>query len=142
MNISKSKSIVIFEETVKTTNDNRIKLIEETIQFCEEKNIRVTMDHYEFYLVLDEAVSNAMEHGNRWVVDKLVSVKVMEPQEKEIEIRIEDEGNGFNPDNIPKSAGGLNTLSPRGRGIIIIRKFCKAFWNKKGNEIRLLLSIH
>ena len=141
MQTSGSKTHNLFEETVKTTNDNRIKLIEDTIKWFEQNNIRVTIDHYEFYLILDEAISNAMEHGNQWVVDKHVTVKIFQPVNENIEICISDEGKGFNPMNIPEKANGFDNLSSRGRGIIIIKKFCNIYWNDAGNSVRLVLSI-
>lgn len=141
MQTPQSKTHIIFEEIVKTTNDNRIKLIEDTIKYFETNNIRVIIDHYEFYLVLDEAISNAMEHGNHWIVDKYVTVQVYQPVNENIEICISDEGEGFNLENIPEKPNGLDSLSSRGRGIIIIKKFCNIYWNEAGNVIRLILSI-
>ena len=131
----------IFEEVVKTTNDNRIKLIEDTINYLNENNIVVNLDHYELYLILDEAISNAMEHGNKWIVDKHVILQIIFSSEKKIEIRVKDEGDGFDPEIVPIKTGEIKPLISRGRGIIIIKKFCEVIWNNVGNEIRLFLSI-
>jgi len=142
MNDSKSKVDILYEDAVKSTNDNRIKLIEDTIHFFSEHDFGIQIDHYEFYLILDEAISNAMEHGNRWVVDKLVRLKILRTGESDVEIYIKDEGEGFNPENIPVKSNDIQSLSSRGRGIIIIKKFCEVSWNETGNEIRLFLPFH
>jgi len=142
MSMQQEKTGTMFEETVRTTNDNRIKLIENSIKFLNDNKIDVNVDHYELYLILDEAISNAMEHGNTWNADKHVIVKILNSDEEKVEIRIKDEGNGFNPQMIPEQPREIHNLSSRGRGIIIIKKFCKVLWNEVGNEIQLLLSKH
>jgi anti-sigma regulatory factor (Ser/Thr protein kinase) len=140
MNDSVQKVDVIFEEVVKTTNDNRIKLIEDTIKYFNDNNLRVNVDHYEFYLVLDEAISNAMEHGNQWMVDKHVCLQIFRPYNEKIEICVKDDGTGFNPSKVSEKPGDIHSLSSRGRGIIIIKKFCNVSWNESGNEVRLFLT--
>lgn len=139
MKISRSQNGIIFEENVKTTNDNRIKLIENTISFFENKKYLTTIDHYEFYLILDEAISNAMEHGNQWNIEKHVTLRVFQPEENKMEISIEDQGNGFNPEIIPEQINGIQAMNPRGRGILIIKKFCDVLWDNNGRIIRMFL---
>lgn len=141
MNIAMEKNDVIFGETVKTTNDNRIKLIEDAIAFIENRKFLVKIDHYEFYLILDEAISNAMEHGNHWNLEKHVYLRILHPENNRLEIDIEDEGSGFDPDVLPEKANGMQTLSPRGRGILIIKKFCNASWSNNGKTIKMSLAL-
>ncbi|MDH4262799.1 MAG: ATP-binding protein [Spirochaetia bacterium] len=141
MNGSENGLDIIFEEVVKTTNDNRIKLIEDTIKYFNDNSIVVNLDHYELYLILDEAISNAMEHGNKWIVDKHVFLQITRRSDEKVEISVKDEGDGFDPNLVPLNVGENKPMVSRGRGIIIIKKFCEVFWNNMGNEIRLLLSI-
>lgn len=70
-------------------------------------------------LILDELLTNAIEHGNKYDISKKVIVKYrFNEKEEGIQIEISDEGEGFpidiikNPDN----------SSERGRGIFIVRK--------------------
>jgi serine/threonine-protein kinase RsbW len=73
-------------------------------------------------LSLREAVNNAIIHGNQNNPEKKVEV-VMEAGEKEIFLRIWDEGRGFDVYSIPDPTKEENLLRPHGRGIFLISKF-------------------
>jgi anti-sigma regulatory factor (Ser/Thr protein kinase) len=131
---------LIFSKSVKTENDARLKLIDEVIDFTKKLNLDLKLDRYEYYLVLDEAITNSMEHGNRWKADKSIHLKTYF-KDKYLYIVIKDEGIGFNSEFAIKNyKASSKVLSPRGRGIFIIRKFCKVSWNSIGNEITLRIN--
>lgn len=137
MNISQE---YIFTETVLASNENRLALIKSIIDFFSKKRLSPTIDQYEFYLVLDEAISNAMEHGNKWNPEKKVTVSIQVKSPTTVMIFIKDEGEGFDPNSIPSNQGkGLTSL--RGRGIFIIKKFCKVDWNEAGNCVSLSIEV-
>lgn len=73
-------------------------------------------------LSLREAVNNAIIHGNQNCRDKKVEV-VMEAKDKEILLRIWDEGRGFDIYSLPDPTKEENLLRPHGRGIFLISKF-------------------
>lgn len=133
-----------YTRAVQTSQDSRLKLIEDIISFLDRNSFDTEMDRYELYLILDEAVTNAMEHGNRWVPDKQVFVRVyQESQESDsIRIGVRDEGLGFNTENIPSDLRLNGSLSPRGRGLYIIKKFCELEFNRLGNEITLICPLN
>ncbi len=95
----------------------------------------------ELILAVDEAVTNAMEHGNRWDPDKNIHVRVR-LTDNELIIRIKDEGTGFDP-RILESTGnkGKTGLSMRGRGISLITRLSRATWNPKGNQIEMRINL-
>jgi serine/threonine-protein kinase RsbW len=132
---------IIYEDIVKTTNDGRIQLIENTIKSFERNKYPIKIDQYELYLILDEAISNAMEHGNKWNIEKKVRLTVYKPIDDTVMVEVEDEGNGFNPELIPQKISADSPLSPRGRGIIIIKKFCNIAWDKSGKIIKLFINL-
>jgi serine/threonine-protein kinase RsbW len=73
-----------------------------------------------------ESVVNAIKHGNRNDESKRVAVEFTpvpahEPQE--IIIRVEDEGEGFDPEEIADPLAPENILKSSGRGIFLIRSF-------------------
>lgn len=129
-----------YRRTVKTDNASRLRLIDEMIEFLNQSDPPVDLDYYDLYLILDEAITNSMEHGNRWGPEKRIHVTVW-PVAEEMLITIKDEGVGFNPDLVRHDPGDLTKLSPRGRGIFIIKKFCQVSWNSIGNEITLRLPL-
>lgn len=137
MNVSQK---YMFTETVHTTNEQRLALIKSIIDFFNKSSFSTVIDQYEFYLILDETISNAMEHGNKWDPEKTVTVDIEAPSPTAVKITITDEGEGFDPGEIPPNRGKELT-SLRGRGIFIIKKFCSAEWNATGNQVSLAIEI-
>lgn len=69
-----------------------------------------------------EAVINAIRHGNREMPGKRVVVEV-DVDGADVVIRVADEGEGFDPDNLPDPTAPENLLRPSGRGIFMMRQF-------------------
>ena len=78
----------------------------------------------EYWLVtaLREAVANAVRHGNRRDPERLVRIAYT-IDNSTITIRVEDEGDGFDPADIPDPTDPENLLRPSGRGIFYMRQF-------------------
>ena len=78
----------------------------------------------EYWLVTAhrEAVANAVRHGNRPDPDRLVRVAYT-IDNSTVTIRVEDEGQGFDPADIPDPTDPENLLRPSGRGIFYMRQF-------------------
>jgi serine/threonine-protein kinase RsbW len=73
-----------------------------------------------------ESVVNAIKHGNRNDETKRVVVEftpVPADDPEELVIRIEDEGEGFDPEEIADPLAPENILKSSGRGIFLIRNF-------------------
>jgi serine/threonine-protein kinase RsbW len=73
-----------------------------------------------------ESVINAIKHGNREDSAKLVTVEftftpVNDPDE--LVVRVLDEGEGFDPDNVADPLAPENILKSSGRGIFFMRSF-------------------
>ncbi|MBN2160390.1 MAG: ATP-binding protein [Spirochaetes bacterium] len=90
----------------------------------------------DLYLSLDEAITNAMEHGNGWNPKKKVTVTA-DIAGRDLLISIADEGKGFDTRDIRANLHNRDILSTRGRGIYIISQFCDISWNSRGNQINL-----
>lgn len=69
---------------------------------------------------ITEIVNNAILHGNKNDPSKLVTVQLKFGRD-DVEVRIKDEGKGFNPDSIPNPIDESNLLNQVGRGIFIVR---------------------
>jgi serine/threonine-protein kinase RsbW len=69
-----------------------------------------------------EAVANAIKHGNAQDPGKQVHVDLAVDEEYLI-IRVEDEGEGFDPDRIKDPLAPENLLRPNGRGIFYMKSF-------------------
>ena len=73
-------------------------------------------------LALDEALSNAVKHGNKLDPAKFVEVEYTVSDEG-ICIRIRDEGPGFEPATVPDPTLDENLERPHGRGIMLMRAY-------------------
>ncbi|MBI1336746.1 MAG: ATP-binding protein [Phycisphaera sp.] len=73
-------------------------------------------------LALDEALANAIHHGNRDDANKKVTVRYSAtPQE--VRITVCDEGPGFVPDTVPDPTSEENLIKPHGRGVMLIKAY-------------------
>ncbi|GAB6167251.1 ATP-binding protein [Thermostilla marina] len=79
-------------------------------------------DVFAVHLALTEAISNAVEHGNRKDPRKSLRIAV-DLTAKRIRIAIEDEGSGFLPEEVPDPTHPDRIGHPRGRGLHLIRCF-------------------
>ena len=92
-----------------------------------------------------ESVVNAIKHGNQHDLAKRVAVEFTQVPAKdpaELVIRVEDEGEGFDPENIADPLAPENLLKSSGRGIFLIRSFMDDVEVKRratrGMEVRMV----
>ena len=72
-------------------------------------------------LVMDEALSNAIVHGNKGREDRKVHVRIYVSSHRFF-VQVEDEGEGFRPDETPDPKRSDNLIKPSGRGIFLMRE--------------------
>lgn len=134
--MGQQKKHYILNESFPSDQNKRKEIIDSLCQKIVESPIQMDITPEELYLSLDEAITNAMEHGNKWDSRKMITVAVV-ADTKEIHILITDQGQGFNTSEIEGLLKNRDILSTRGRGIYIINQFCDITWNEKGNQIDL-----
>jgi serine/threonine-protein kinase RsbW len=71
-------------------------------------------------IAVREAVVNAVVHGNRYNEKKKVRFSVVKHSERLI-VRVADEGEGFEVEQVPDPLAPENLLRASGRGIFLIR---------------------
>ena len=92
-------------------------------------------DVFAVQLALVEALVNAMKHGNRYDATKTVTVACILSDDC-IHIEIADEGDGFDPEEVPDPTREENLDLPSGRGIMLIRSFMTGVtFNEVGNRV-------
>lgn len=72
-------------------------------------------------LLVSEAVTNAIEHGNKLDPSKEVDVEII-IADKKIETIVKDQGEGFNPEETDDPLQEENLLNARGRGVFLIKE--------------------
>ena len=100
---------------------DNIHLVEQFVDdICAE--YRVKEDYYgEILISMTEAVNNAIVHGNKMDTSKNVKVTFEVPDDKNLRFKIEDEGPGFDYENLPDPTAPENIEKPHGRGVFLMR---------------------
>jgi serine/threonine-protein kinase RsbW len=89
------------------------------------------------HLSLEEAIVNAIKHGNRLDVEKQVRIDC-ELSSCELRVEVCDQGSGFNPDLVPDCTEDENLDNPSGRGIMLMRTFMSSVeYNQLGNRVTM-----
>jgi serine/threonine-protein kinase RsbW len=89
-------------------------------------------------LSLEEAVINAIKHGNELDDTKKVVVGFAIDDERAI-ISVADEGEGFDPASVPDPTLDENLIAMSGRGLSLIRAYMdEVRFNDKGNDITMI----
>jgi serine/threonine-protein kinase RsbW len=90
------------------------------------------------YVALDEAFVNAVKHGNKNDPNKLVRITAeLSPQEASF--TVEDEGEGFNVQEIPDPCDPANLFKSSGRGVLLIYNIMdEVEYNAQGNRVKMV----
>ncbi len=89
-------------------------------------------------LAIEEAVVNAIKHGNKRDPQKRVFVHCKVDSER-VWLQIEDEGDGFVLAEVPDPTAIENLDKPSGRGIRLMESFLTSIaYNDKGNCVTLV----
>jgi CheY-like chemotaxis protein len=88
-------------------------------------------------VTIDEAVTNAIKHGNKFQEDKKVTIDVSINTDR-IKMIVADEGPGFDVKSVPDPTNPSNFLKPSGRGILFMTiGMDEVRYNEKGNILTL-----
>lgn len=94
-------------------------------------------DLFAVRLAVEEALVNAVKHGNRGDPKKEARLRYYVNADLVV-LEIEDEGSGFDPAGVPDPLAPENLERPCGRGLFLIRKYMT--WmqhNESGNRITM-----
>ncbi len=84
-------------------------------------------------MAVRESVVNAVVHGNRYSANKKVRFSVAHAPQR-FTIKIADQGEGFNVEDLPDPLAPENLLRTSGRGIFLIRSFMDEFDLRRGDS--------
>jgi serine/threonine-protein kinase RsbW len=94
-------------------------------------------DLFGIRLSLEEAVVNAIKHGNCLDPDKHVHVECRSTAAG-IWVRVADQGSGFDPEAVPDCTDAAHLDVPHGRGIMLMRNYMtRVEYNAKGNVVEM-----
>jgi serine/threonine-protein kinase RsbW len=120
-----------------------IDVVEEAVDLvarhCLASGLPPATARFKLRVALSEALANAMIYGNRNDSEKSVEVRVVVTTQT-ISVYVSDEGDGFNPHDVPNPTlpDGLEQTS--GRGLFLIREMVDDVrFNEKGNSICMMM---
>jgi serine/threonine-protein kinase RsbW len=88
-------------------------------------------------LALEEALVNAMKHGNQMDRDKKVHITYTITPGR-FDIHIADEGPGFDPQDVPDPTAVENLERPCGRGLMLMRYYMnEVCYSERGNSVTM-----
>jgi len=89
-------------------------------------------------LALDEAMANAIRHGNENDIKKQVFIEYA-VSDQEVKMKIEDQGPGFDPYQVPDPTLDENLERPCGRGVMLMKAYMtEVHFNTKGNCVTMV----
>jgi serine/threonine-protein kinase RsbW len=92
-------------------------------------------DIFGIRLALEEALVNAVKHGNQMDRTKKVHV-VYTVRAERFDISIADEGDGFDPCDVPDPTAFENLERPCGRGLMLMRHYMSDVqFSARGNAV-------
>lgn len=102
------------------------------------QSLGVAEDAYGNVLIsVTEAVNNAICHGNKNNTNLSIEVGVGDHSEAFC-FQVNDEGDGFDYNNLPDPTSPENILKENGRGIFLMKNLSdEVVFNDKGNEVTI-----
>jgi serine/threonine-protein kinase RsbW len=125
-----------FEVTIPSKTGEGQAVQERIVSLLEQLNYPLR-DVFGVRLALEEALVNAIKHGNQMDPTKTVQIECRVNHER-VWVRIQDEGRGFDINALPDPTLEENLEKPSGRGVLLMREFMtKVEYNDKGNCVIL-----
>lgn len=131
-------------ETTELTFPSRIEAVGEAAAAVSEFLNRLKIGEdvaFGVDMAVREAVTNAVLHGNKLDEAKVVELKLRNTPAV-FEVTVHDQGNGFNPNDVPDPTKEENILRTSGRGIFFMRNFMdEVDWSadpKGGTTVRMI----
>jgi serine/threonine-protein kinase RsbW len=94
-------------------------------------------DVFSIKLALEEALVNAIKHGNQMDRAKKVRIAYQLLADR-FDLQITDEGPGFDPSDVPDPTAFENLERPCGRGLMLIRHYMtEVAFNERGNSVAM-----
>lgn len=120
-----------------------LTVVEETVDLvarhCLASGITPRVARFVVRVALCEALANAIQYGNRLDPGKNVDVRV-QVDDDALQVFVNDEGEGFDPTEIPDPTDPGRVDLEQGRGLYLIRQLMdEVRFNARGNSICMII---
>jgi serine/threonine-protein kinase RsbW len=118
-----------------------LALMNGVLEYLQERVAKLGLikpERSNLFVALDEAFVNAVKHGNKNDPTKLVRITAeLTPQEASF--TVEDEGEGFDIQQIPDPCDPANLFRTSGRGVLLIYNIMdEVEYNAQGNRVKMV----
>lgn len=96
--------------------------VQEQIIALMEQHDYSMKDVFAMRLALEEAITNAIKHGNKGALDKQVTISATVSDDALL-VEVQDEGDGFDPEDVPDPTDDEHIDRPSGRGLMLMRAY-------------------
>ena len=128
-------------EHIEFTIPSRVEYLDGILNHLTDRLVRmgiVDPDSVDVVVALDEAIVNAIKHGNGYDPTKQVHIAA-EITSSHARFVISDEGSGFSEQDVPDPCAPENLLRPSGRGLLLIRNIMdEVSYNDAGNTLTMV----
>jgi len=124
------------------SDPNNLITVEEFVNyFC--KDINLTDDQLSnVLLAVTEATTNAIIHANKCDQSKMVTINVKVNKTKLV-VKVKDEGEGFDPADVPDPTEPENLLNESGRGVYLMRIYMDSLeYNRTPSGMETVLTLN
>jgi serine/threonine-protein kinase RsbW len=124
-------------EVVISSDPTEARRVQDEIEKLLRSHQVTERDLFSVRLAVEEALINAIKHGNRMDPAKKIAITYLLEKER-FEVRITDEGAGFDPNEVPDPTAAENLERCCGRGLMLMRHYMnEVVFNSRGNSVLL-----
>ena len=128
------------EERIAFKMPSELRHLDGVLDYLNERMLRlgiVNADDSEVLIALDEAIVNAIKHGNKCDPRKAVHI-IAEFSADGVRFIVADEGAGFEREKVPDPTEPCRLLEPSGRGLLLINHIMdEVCFNHCGNRLEM-----
>ena len=96
--------------------------VQEKIVSLMEQHEYSMRDVFAMRLSLEEAITNAIKHGNGGDPEKKVTI-IADVSDEKLRVVVQDEGEGFVPEEVPDPTSAAFIERPSGRGLMLMKAY-------------------
>jgi serine/threonine-protein kinase RsbW len=125
------------EEVVIPSDPVEARRVQDDIERALKACLFEDREIFSIKLALEEALVNAIKHGNQMDRSKKVTIAYRVNTER-FDIHIADEGKGFDPEDVPDPMAVENLERPCGRGLLLMRHYMsEVSFHPPGNRLSM-----
>jgi serine/threonine-protein kinase RsbW len=134
------KLLPFLKERIAFRMPSDVKYLDGVLDYLSERMVKMGIvgeEDSEVLIALDEAIVNAIKHGNKCDPRKAVQI-VAELSAGGARFTIKDQGPGFAREEVPDPTDPARLLETSGRGLLLINHIMdEVCYNKCGNQIQM-----